>query len=402
MQEIKRLAIISTHPVQYYAPLFRLLHERAKISIKVYYTWGEASLTKHDPGFNKIVEWDLPLLKGYPYEWCQNNSNDPGSHHFKGIKTPVLQQQIAAYNPDAIFIFGWAYHSHLSLIRHFSGKIPLCFRGDSTLLDETGIFKSLFRKIYLTWVYKHIDHAFYTGSRNKEYFKNYGLEEEQLTFTPHAIDNERFAEDRQQEAKLLREELGAKERDILILFAGKLEAKKDPEILLKAFLELKRSDVHLLFVGNGCLEKKLKDTVNELTTTVLKSGDRVHFMDFQNQKKMPSIYQGCDLFCLPSKGPGESWGLAVNEAMACGKAILVSDKVGAAADLVRSAENGQTFIAGNLTDLKKRLKELTFSRSQLKSLGKKSNTIINDWNFNKIVEAIEDRICSLDERYDVN
>ncbi len=88
---MKRLAIITTHPIQYNAPLFKLLSKRNNISIKVFYTWGEAVLQKkYDPGFGKTIEWDIPLLEGYEYTFVENTAKKPGSHHFSGIDNPRL------------------------------------------------------------------------------------------------------------------------------------------------------------------------------------------------------------------------------------------------------------------------------------------------------------------------
>jgi len=270
-----RLAIITTHPIQYYAPVFRLLHETSKIEIKVFYTWGKQAENKFDPGFNKTINWDVPLLEGYPFEWAHNTSRDPGSHHFSGIVNPDLIEQITAYQPNAILVIGWAYHGHLKVIRHFKNKIPVLFRGDSTLLDEKPGIKRCARSILLKWIYKHIDHAFYAGSNSKAYFKKYGLKETQLTFVPHAIDNQRFALSKPDEAKLLRQTLQIKDNDILILFAGKFEDKKDPLLLLHAFLKINNPNAKLLFVGNGKLEQQLKEEAKGLAN--------IHFMDFQNQ-----------------------------------------------------------------------------------------------------------------------
>src|ERR1700712_2672986 len=106
---MKKLAIVTTHPIQYYAPIFKLLNARGHISIKVFYTLGQPNT--HDQGFGKKIEWDIPLLDSYDYEWVQNVSTQPGSHHYKGIINPSLIQQIQAYQPDAVLFFGWAYQS---------------------------------------------------------------------------------------------------------------------------------------------------------------------------------------------------------------------------------------------------------------------------------------------------
>jgi len=379
-----RLAIITTHPIQYYAPIFKLLNERGNIDIKVFYTWGEKALDKHDPGFDKNITWDIPLLDGYPFAWVNNTSGDPGSHHYKGIINPGLIQQVEDWKPDAVLIFGWAYQSHLKCLRYFKGRLPVYFRGDSTLLDEPQGLKKIFRRLFLNWVYKHVDCAFYTGLNNKDYFKKFGLKDTQLVFAPHAVDNDRFAMDRTDEGLALRRQLHIEESDIMVLFAGKLEDKKSPMELLDAFISLNKPGAHLLFAGNGRLEEKLK-----LKAVDLKN---IHFIDFQNQSVMPAMYQACDLFCLPSKGPGESWGLAVNEAMACGKAVLVSDKVGCAIDLVKKDFNGVIFESGNKEALAKSLNYLTESKSRLKQMGRNSSLKIKNWNFLTLAEAIENKL----------
>jgi len=382
---VKRLVIITTHPIQYYSPVFKLLTERTKIEIKVFYTWGEQSLEKFDPGFNKKIEWDIPVLEGFDYEWAENTSKEPGSHHFKGVITPGLINQIKAWTPDALLVYGWGYNSHLKALRYFKNKTPVFFRGDSTLLDEKKGLKSTLKSVFLRWVYRHVDYVFYVGANSKAYFKKYGLKENQLIFAPHAIDNDRFFADKKQEATLLRQNLGIKDDDLLVMFAGKLEEKKAPLQLLDAFLTLNKPATHLLFVGNGPLENKLKQKAKDCSN--------VHFMDFQNQSGMPSIYQSCDLFCLPSIGPQESWGLAINEAMACGKAILVSDKVGAAADLVKPGQNGEVFKAGSLSDLLANLEKLlSAGKIELTKMGVYSKKIIENWNFETQVKAIETAI----------
>lgn len=371
---MKKLAIITTHPIQYYAPVFKLLSNNKNLNIKVYYTWGEGSLNKFDPGFKQKIEWDLPLLEGYQYDWVLNVSKNPGTHRFGGIVNPTLISDIKLWKPDAVLIYGWSFSSHLKIIRHFHNKVPIYFRGDSTLIDNQSGFKSALKTVLLKWIYKHINFAFFVGTNNKSYFKKYGLKEKQLIFAPHAIDNERFSIDRKNEAIQLRRKLGINYDAILILFAGKLEDKKAPLDLLEAFIALKNKNVHLLFVGNGILENRVKD--------VSSGYENLHFLDFQNQSYMPVVYQACNIFCLPSIGPNETWGLAINEAMACGKPILASNKVGGAVDLVIPGVNGEIFKAGIVGDLKEKLELLLEKEKEgLKIMGESSKKIIEQWSF---------------------
>jgi len=386
---MRKLAVITTHPIQYYAPVFRLLHQRGKIQLMVFYTAGGSDKTLYDTGFKQNITWDIPLLDGYDYTWVTNTAKDPGSHHFQGIVNPGLIAQINAWQPDAVLVIGWAYRSHFKAMRYYKNKLPVYFRGDSTLLDEQGGIKQFRRELMLRWVYRYVDHAFYVGANNLAYFKKYGLKDKQLTFAPHAVDNERFGADRTAEAKQLRNSFGIADNDIVILFAGKLDEKKAPVLLFDSFLKLNKPGVHLLFTGDG----ELKYTLQQKSA----GQQNVHFLSFQNQSYMPVVYQCCNLYCLPSKGPAETWGLAVNEAMACGKAILVSDKAGCAADLV-SVENGAVFHSDNIDDLTAALTRLLLSRETLDKLGLASKKIIQPWNFAHIASAIEEKLISEPDR----
>ena len=147
---MKRLAIVTSHPIQYNAPLFKLLTQRGNIKIKVFYTWGKQVMNnKFDPGFGKAIQWDIPILDGYEFSFVKNISPDPGSHHFKGIINPSLNNEIEGWKADAILVFGWSFQSHLKCIHYFSNKIPVLFRGDSTLLDEKRGIKQSLRRLLL-------------------------------------------------------------------------------------------------------------------------------------------------------------------------------------------------------------------------------------------------------------
>lgn len=383
--KVKKLAILTTHPVQYYAPIFKLLHARNKIDIKVFYTLGRQDYAKFDPGFSREISWDIPLLEGYPFEWVENTARHSGTRHFKGIITPGLVERITAWQADAILIQGWAYQGHLSAMRYFKNKTPLYFRGDSTLLNQPKGLKKILRSIFLKWVYHHISHAFYVGKNNKAYFLKYGLNETQLSFAPHAIDNARFEKDRSDEARMLRSSLHIKPDDTAILFAGKFEPVKDLTTLLSAFQNLDEESVHLVLAGGGIDELKLKEQAKGI-----RLANNVHFMDFQNQSFMPVLYQACDLFCLPSKS--ETWGLSINEAMACGKAVLASDKVGCSTDLIEPGGNGMTFKQGDVNNLTKALTQLTISKEILFKFGQRSREIIENWTFENIAAEIENQL----------
>lgn len=381
---MKRLAIITTHPIQYNAPLFKLLSSRGKIGIKVFYTWGEqVTKEKFDPGFGKNIQWDIPLLEGYDYKFMSNIAAVPGSHHFRGIDNPSLIDSVKNWKADAVLVYGWNFKSHLKTLRYFHGKIPVYFRGDSNLIDSVSAWKKSLRMFFLKWVYRYVDKVLYVGTNNKKYFESLGFTESKLIFAPHAVENERFMPNKNNilAANKLRDKLCIRKEHKVFLFAGKLEPKKNCRHLIEVFKEIGHLDSHLLIVGNGVLKQELESSAAAF--------ENIHFMDFQNQRMMPVVYSMADVFVLPSRGPGETWGLSINEAMASGKPVLVSDICGAAIDLVKEGTNGYVFHSGDSKDLNNKMQKFLQPEADLQKMGQASIDIIANWNYERDCQAIE-------------
>jgi glycosyltransferase involved in cell wall biosynthesis len=248
-------------------------------------------------------------------------------------------------------------------------------------MGENFGIKMIVRTLFLKWVYKHIDYALYVGTNNKKYYLRHGIKEEQLYFAPHAIDNDRYSVNKEifkTEAAAWRKNLGIAQDAIVFLFAGKLEINKNAQLLIKAYKEISHNkNIHLVIVGNGVMEQRLKKKYFYLSN--------LHFTDFQNQSKMPVVYNLGDILVLPSKGPVETWGLAINEAMACSKAIIASNRCGAAIDLVRNNVKNN-----DKKDLAKKMEQIIISRDSIIKMGERSDEIIKDWNFENICKPIEE------------
>ena len=176
---MKRLAILSTHPIQYNAPLFQMLAQEASIDLKVFYS-KKTEQVRFDKDFGQEITWDVPLTDGYVHESFDAKEKSGRNK---------LIASIESFNPSALLVYGWNFDGHLAAMRHFHGSVPVWFRGDSTLLDPLPLWKRNLRKLSLNWVYRFVDRAFYVGQANKRYFLWCGLKEDQLTYAPHAVDN---------------------------------------------------------------------------------------------------------------------------------------------------------------------------------------------------------------------
>jgi glycosyltransferase involved in cell wall biosynthesis len=128
-----------------------------------------------------------------------------------------------------------------------------------------------------------------------------------------------------------------------VLFAGKLIARKHPADLLHAAARLRDAPVQIAFAGAGELE-------SELRQIAASSSVHADFMGFVNQSELPAVYASADALVLPSDGR-ETWGLVVNEAMACGIPAIVSDAVGCGPDLIEQGRTGATFPLGDIAAL---------------------------------------------------
>jgi glycosyltransferase involved in cell wall biosynthesis len=306
------------------------------------------------------------------------------------LVNPDLVERVKAWKPDVVHITGYNYVSHGQAIKELSkAGIPVVFRGDSHLLDGRGSWwKWWIKKCWLSKVYSWPTAFAYVGQNNRDYYRAFGVPERKMFHVPHTIEVGRFAEPNEQlEAKALawRRELGIPDDHFVFLYAAKLEPRKRPMELLEAFLAADIPKTTLLFVGSGKLERKLKeralegedgvsvqqcfgkapDTEKPKNRKTEPSGAellarRVVFVPFQNQSMMPVVYRLGDALVLPS-GHGETWGLAVNEAQACGRPSLVSDCVGCARDIIREGENGSIFRTDDWEDCVRVMRKITNS-----------------------------------------
>jgi glycosyltransferase involved in cell wall biosynthesis len=346
-----RLAIILSHPTQYYSPWFRWLAVHTGLEFRVFYLWPFGVTAQTDRQFGTVVKWDVDLLSGYPHEFVPNTSLQPGTDHFGGLRNPTLTARIARFRPEAVLLFGYAYASHLRVIAWaFFRRVPLLFRGDSHFLGRGR--PPLRTRLMLGLLYARFAGFLPVGAANRDYFLTLGVPERRLHFAPHSVDASRFALSDPQHftaANALRSTLGLTPHDRVVLFAGKLIPAKQPLLLLEAFLTVRPRDTVLIFVGDG------EEKPGLVARAAASPEARIHFLPFANQSEMPSRYLLADLFVLPSRGLYETWGLAVNEAMHLGVPCLVSDRVGCQRDLVTDGETGWVFSSSDPSALAPKL-----------------------------------------------
>ncbi len=394
----RRLAIVVSHPIQYYAPWFRHLATGQTLDLKVFYLADHGVTTRSDAQFGTTFAWDTDLLSGYAHEFVPNLAAHPDVTRFSGLHNPGLRHALRAFAPDAILLFGYAYRTHLDLL--LRPPAPIIFRGDSHLLGPTSsnCSTSLLAKLAPRLLLKHLAlrllfsrcAAFLpVGTANTAYFRHYGVPTSKCFLAPHAVDSVHFTitPERIAAAAAQRAALGIPASAPVALFAGKFIPKKRPDLLLSAFIEAAVPGAHLVFSGDGELLPQLRAAAQGLPY--------VHFLPFANQSAMPARYLVGDIFVLPSQGRHETWGLAVNESMHLARPCIVSDHVGCAADLIRP-DTGWVFPAGDQAALAATLRTaLTLSCSELAAFSQNAARHVTHFSYESATTGLAEALQSL-------
>jgi glycosyltransferase involved in cell wall biosynthesis len=344
----QRLGILTSHPIQYQAPWFRALAKH--FEVRVFFAHRQTAVEQGKAGFGVAFEWDVDLLSGYPHHFLENVSPRPGTDFHSGCDTPEIAEIIAREKFDAFIVNGWylkSYRQAMTACR--AAGTPVLVRGDSQLRTPRPLLRRLGMELKQRRLLRQFDGFLAVGQRHREYLEHFGVRPDHIFFTPHFVDNEWFAAGAAQGRSKrgeLRKSWGADKKTFVALFVGKFMAEKSPLDLVMAVGGIPKAEALAVFVGGGEMESAIREKAARLGAPVCLAG-------FKNQSELPACYAAADALVLPSKS--ETWGLVVNEAMACGLPAVVSDAAGCAPDLIDEGKTGFTFPAGNPKLLAKRL-----------------------------------------------
>lgn len=383
MAEPRHLGILVTHPVQYFSPLFRQLAAEPGIDLAVYYA-HRPTPAEQGAGFGVAFEWDVDLLGGYDAHFLRNISASPSAEGFVGYDTPEVAEIIARERFDSFLVMGWHAKSYWQAMRAgWASGTPMLVRGDSQLGPGRRSLRAWARLASHRQFIPRFAACLAVGERSEAYFRFYGAR--RVVRSPHFVDNERFAHGAAlTDVASLRREWGVAEGALVIAFVGKLVPKKRPLDVIEAVAASGRRDVHLVFVGDGELREVLREAAAKLRLPVT-------FAGFYNQSTLPCAYAAMDVLVLPSD-VRETWGLVVNEAMACGRTALVSSAAGCVPDLVHDGETGFTFAVGDVRGLAARILALAADRLLPARLGERARALIGRYSVkeaaNGVLEAV--------------
>lgn len=352
------LAIVTSHPIQYQAPLWRAL-AAAGVRFEVWFLTPHAVQPTLDREFGATFAWDTDLLAGYPSRFLPVNT-DWRLDRFNGVRVQASWRSLLRdHGVTHLWIEGWRFATlwQAAFAAHRLG-VAVWLRGESHDLRREAGVRAWLKRSALARLFARIDRFLCIGAANRRFYLARGIEPSRLVAAPYCIDHEGFARaaaDLRPARASLRHRWNVPDDAVCLLFCGKLIPKKRPLDLVAAAPQAvlpRGRRIHLLFVGEGRLRNELEAR--------LQSPDApgATLAGFLNQSEIPAALVAADCLVLPSDH-GETWGLVVNEALAAGLPSIVSDRCGCAEDLVLPQGPAQVFPCGDISALAQAIEQVT-------------------------------------------
>jgi glycosyltransferase involved in cell wall biosynthesis len=287
--------------------------------------------------------------------------------------------------PDVVFTYGyscrimrrvmaWAKENHIAV-----GLISDSNRFDQKRRRPVEFLKSLYVSRY--------DAAFVGGTSSSLYLQGLGLPGERILPGYDVVDNESFrtkAQAARQARPALQKKWNLAEKSFL--FAGRLGPPKNLTGLIRAYRLYAESldgldPWGLSICGTGPLAEELQSLVRGLPAGLAR---HIVFLGQTGQSDLAEVYSASSCLVLPSLT--ESWGLVVNEALASALPVLVSERCGCAADLVRDGINGWRFDPASDQELAGLMSRLSgLDPGKLEEMGRCGEDLISEWGLDRFV-----------------
>jgi glycosyltransferase involved in cell wall biosynthesis len=371
-----KLAVITSHPIQYQAPLWRQLSGAQGLDMEVFYPSLQGSEAYHDPGFDRVVQWDVPLLDGYPWRQVANRPMPFLNWRFR-YNVPGIGALLKTGGFSHVLLVGKEYaYYHQALQAASRLGLKVLYRADSHPAKRVWGMDGLARMSRRVW-YRRVDAFLCLGRYQYREYAAYGIGPDRMFFSPYSVDNGLFEAQRKSliaDRETIRKDYGFTPDTFVVGYAGKLYGRKNPLELLKAFEALPEDGRRygLLMVGDGPQRADCE--------RIARTGKRgvAVFPGFLNQSEIGRAYVAMDAFVMPSLG--ETWGLALNEAMVFRLPVLATSAVVASEDLIVDGENGYRYTSGDAPALTRFLVKIADQVAEGRPMGDASGRLIQEYS----------------------
>jgi glycosyltransferase involved in cell wall biosynthesis len=347
------LGYVVSHPIQYQAPLFRVLAKSKTVDFVALFGCQFGLEPSFDPAFGKAVDFGIALLEGYQFSFLPQGAHRPDVDRFWGLRFRYgrgFREPI----PDVLVLHGWrTAMMWQAAVRCRLGSIPYFLRAEtpawsgpessSASQSLQGAVKKHIRRTALRALIGQASGLLALGTANERFYSQMGASASKMVRVPYVVDNAAVAScasaGRASRCSL-RAGLGIGVDDVVLVGVGKLIPRKRTLDIVDVLRRLP-DNVHLVWIGSGEMEETVRSESSRLGVS-----QRVHLLGFLSSPDTWRMLGAADVFVCPSEA--EPWGLVINEAVVAGLPVLATDQCGAAENLVLPKQTGEILPTADL------------------------------------------------------
>jgi glycosyltransferase involved in cell wall biosynthesis len=367
-----RVTVVSPEPTPYRSPLFDHVAARPELELAVIYaahtvagrTW---SVDPHHrstflrglavPGLARVLHHDYPV-------------------------TPGILRALRESRPDVVVVSGWSTFAAQAAIawsrRHRVPYLPLVESHD---LGPRKGWRRAVKGAVVPRLLRGAAGALALGTASRDSLVERGTPRERIRVFANTIDVPAWEERQRtlaQRRTELREELGAASDDVVLLSVARLGPEKGLDTLVRGVAAARNPQLLLVVAGGGPERRQIEELAQELDVRLQLTGD-------VPAERTAELYAAADVFALLSTR--ETWGVVVNEAAASGLPLVLSDRVGAAYDLLLDGENGFLVGAGDVAAVGEAFARLAADAGLRTRTGERSRELVRGWGYEPSVES---------------
>lgn len=378
-QRKPQLVVLATHPIQYYAPLYRCLAERSAVDITVIYLSDAGAVSHEDPGFSRTIEWDIPLLEGYAYRVLQPGSPIT-SRGFWSRYDHKLVAELDRKRPDWLLLYGYAsWMNWVALHWAHRRGVRIAYVSDSNIRDEQRALLAPLKMSVLGHFFGRVDAFLAVSEANADYLLRYGADGQKIWRMPFAIDVGRFRRGAEHAFSAV--------RHYDFIWVGKLIPRKRPSDFVEALAILANGyggPIRACMAGDGACRGTILSQAHRLP-----SHCKLDFLGFINQGEMPEVLRAAGILIFTSEQ--EPYGLVATEAAAAGLALIVAENIGCVGKtvLARPGMNALTYKSGDVRALSLAMQRLLTDSAMRSAMQWASMEIAAEHDLPRAAEVIE-------------
>ncbi len=367
-----RVSAVFPEPTPYRAPLLDRIAMLPEIDLTVLYAADTvAKRTWHVAPRHRAV-----FLRGRRL---------PGAarvlHHDYPV-TPGIAGALASARPDVVVVSGWSTFAAEAAIAWCRVRgIPYLLVVESHDEGPRRGWRRAVKRAVVPPIVRRASGVLVTGSLARSSMIARGADPERVRVFANTVDVESFggqADLLAPQRVELRSRLDLGADDVVVLSVARLVPEKRLDVLIEAVAAARDERLVLLVAGEG----PEREGLGRLAAA---TGARVRLLGDVEWERIVELYVVADVFALVSAR--EPWAVVVNEAAACGLPLVLSERVGAAHDLLRDGENGVLVAAGDVAATADALRALAASAERRRELGARSREIARDWGYGPSVEG---------------